>query len=122
MAVDPKAWRRDADGYRGVVYVLPDRGWNTAGTTNDNARLRKFGLHNGEPNDRNNLSEKREAMGLLPALDPTHPRDFFLFVANDNDFITQNGFQAGTAYKDDAGVDIDFMFLVYRITVPLSVK
>src|SRR5262249_54026387 len=60
---------------------------------NDNAQLAKFGLHNGEPNDRNNLSEKWEGMTLVPALDPAFPRDFFLFIANDNDFITQHGFQ-----------------------------
>ena len=85
---------------------------------NDNAQLAKFGLHNGEPNDRNNLSEKWEAMALLPLLDPARPRDFFLFIANDNDFMTQNGFQVGTAYKDASGVDVDTMFLVFHLTVP----
>jgi hypothetical protein len=85
---------------------------------NDNAQLSKFGLHNGEPNDRNNLSEKWEGMALVPALDPAHPRDFFLFVVNDNDFITQNGFQVGAAYKDPSGVDLDTMILVYRVTLP----
>jgi hypothetical protein len=85
---------------------------------NDNAQLTKFGLHNGQPYDRNDLSEKWEAMGLVPAMDPAHPRDFFLFVANDNDFLTQNGFQVGTPYKDDGGVDVDTMFLVYRVTLP----
>ena len=85
---------------------------------NDNAQLGKFGLHNGEPNDRNNLSEKWEGMALLPALDPAHPRDFFLFVVNDNDFITQNGFQVGAMYKDPSGVDVDTLILVYRVTLP----
>jgi hypothetical protein len=85
---------------------------------NDNEQLAKFGLHNGLPNDRSNLSEKWEAMGLVPVLDPAHPRDFFLFVANDNDFITQKGFQAGAAYKDPSGVDVDTRFLVYRISIP----
>jgi hypothetical protein len=47
---------------------------------NDNTELNKFGLHNGEPNDRNNLSEKWEGMALVPALDPINPQDFFLFV------------------------------------------
>ena len=32
------------------------------------------GLHNGAPNDRNNLSEKWEAIGLAPALDPAQAR------------------------------------------------
>jgi hypothetical protein len=56
-------------------------------------------------------------MGLVPALDRAHPHDFFLFVANDNDFITQKGFQVGSAYKDPSGVDIDTRFLVYRISI-----
>ncbi|MCC6780082.1 MAG: esterase-like activity of phytase family protein [Hyphomicrobiales bacterium] len=85
---------------------------------NDAAQLARFGLRNGEPNDRNNLSEKWEGMTLAPALDPANPRDFFLFVMNDNDFITQNGYQAGAPYKDASGVEVDSMLLVYRITVP----
>ena len=84
---------------------------------NDNAQLAKFGLHNGPPNDRSNLSEKWEAMGLVPALDRKHPHDFFLFVANDNDFITQKGYQAGAAYKDPSGADVDTRFLAYRISI-----
>jgi hypothetical protein len=89
---------------------------------NDNAQLGRFGLHNGEPNDRDNLSEKWESMGLAPALDPEHPRDFFLLVGNDNDFITQHGFQAGADYKDPSGVDIDTLMLVYRVTLPAATK
>jgi hypothetical protein len=85
---------------------------------NDNAQLARFGLRNGEPNDRNNLSEKWEGMTLVPALDPAAPHDFFLFVSNDNDFITQNGFQVGAPYKDPSGVDVDTTFLVYRLTLP----
>jgi len=87
---------------------------------NDSAELAKFGLRNGPPQDRNNLSEKWESMGLVPALDRAHPRDFFLFVANDNDFITQRGFHAGAEYKDASGVDVDTMFLVFRVTLPAS--
>jgi len=85
---------------------------------NDNLQLKKFGLHNGEPNDRNDLYEKWEGMALVPTLDAANPRDFFLFVSNDNDFITQNGYQAGAAYKDPSGVDVDTMILVYRVTLP----
>src|SRR5712691_12912599 len=121
MATDSKSWMLTPAGYQGTFYVLPDRGYNVGGTTdyrarlNDNAQLSKFGLHNGEPNDRNNLSEKWEGMALVPALDPANPRDFFLFVTNDNDFITQNGYQVGAAYRDASGADVDTMFLVYRI-------
>jgi len=85
---------------------------------NDNSELAKFGLHQGAPNDRNNLSEKWESMGLVPVLDAATPDDYFLFVGNDNDFITQNGFQVGAAYKDESGADVDTMLLVYRVTIP----
>ena len=89
---------------------------------NETAELQKFGLHNGEPSDRNNLSEKWEGLALVPALDPANPNDYFLFVTNDNDFITQNGYQAGRAYKDPSGLEIDTMILVYRITLPQLLK
>jgi len=89
---------------------------------NDNAQLNKFGLHNGEPNDRNNLSEKWEGMALAPALDPASPNDYLLLITNDNDFITQNGYQVGAPYKDASGVDVDTMLLVYRITLPGQLK
>jgi hypothetical protein len=85
---------------------------------NDPAELARFGLHNGAPNDRMNLSEKWEAISVASALDPAAPDDWFLFVANDNDFITQEGYQAGAAYKDDSGADVDTMFLVFRVTLP----
>jgi hypothetical protein len=85
---------------------------------NDNSELAKFGLHNGPPQDRNDLSEKWESMGLVPALDPAHPRDYFLFIANDNDFITQHGFHAGAPYSDPSGADVDTMYLVFRVTLP----
>jgi hypothetical protein len=89
---------------------------------NNNAELRKFGLHNGEPNDRDNLSEKWEGMTLTPALDPANPNDYFLFITNDNDFITANGYQAGAAYRDASGAEVDTMLLVYRITLPEQLK
>ncbi|MER8571696.1 esterase-like activity of phytase family protein [Mesorhizobium sp. M1338] len=85
---------------------------------NDNAELGRFGLHNGAPNDRNNLSEKWEAMSLASVLDPKLPDDYFLFVANDNDFLAQDGFQVGAPYKADDGADVDTMFLVYQVTLP----
>jgi hypothetical protein len=85
---------------------------------NDKAELGRFGLHNGAPNDRNNLSEKWEAMSVVSVLDPSRPDDYFLFVANDNDFLTQDGFQVGAAYKAADGADVDTMFLVYEVTLP----
>lgn len=82
---------------------------------NDKADLARFGLRNGAPNDQNNLSEKWEAMGLVSVLDPNLPDDYFLFVSNDNDFLTQDGFQVGAAYKADGGADVDTMF---QVTLP----
>jgi hypothetical protein len=85
---------------------------------NDNAELGRFGLHNGAPNAKTNLSEKWESMALASVLDPAAPDDYFLFVGNDNDFITQDGFQVGSAYKDASGADVDTRLLVYRVTLP----
>ncbi|MBZ9846719.1 esterase-like activity of phytase family protein [Mesorhizobium sp. CA14] len=85
---------------------------------NDKGELGRFGLHNGAPNDRNNLSEKWEAMSLVSVLDPKLPDDYFLFVANDNDFLTQDGFQVGASYKAEDGADVDTTFLVYQVTLP----
>ncbi len=85
---------------------------------NDKAQLARFGLHNGAPNDRNDLSEKWEAMSLASVLDPKLPDDYFLFVANDNDFLTQDGFQVGAAYKGEGGGDVDTMFQVFQVTIP----
>jgi len=86
---------------------------------NNNGQLNKFGLHNGGAQDANLLAEKWEAMGLLPVLDAAKPDDFFLFVGNDNDFLTRNGYQVGAAY--DAGTNVDTMLLVYRLTLPTYV-
>ncbi len=83
---------------------------------NDNEQLKKFGLHNGAPNDRTNLSEKWEGLGLIPAFDPANPNDYFLLVVNDNDFLTTDGFQVGAPYKGE--VDNDTVMLAYRVTVP----
>lgn len=85
---------------------------------NDAAQLAKFGLRNGPTDDTNNLSEKWEAMALVPALDPAAPNDWFLFVGNDNDFITQSGLQDGVAYAHPSGMENDSMLLVYRLTLP----
>ena len=82
---------------------------------NNNVQLGRFGLVNGVVAGLDNLSEKWEGLALLPALDPNAPNDYFLFIANDNDFATTDGFQVGTAYND--GKDLDTMFLAYRVTI-----
>lgn len=82
---------------------------------NNPAELARFGLTNGVAAGLDNLSEKWEGLALLPALDPNAPNDYFLFVANDNDFITTRGFHAGAAYN--GGFENDTMFLAWRVTV-----
>jgi hypothetical protein len=82
---------------------------------NDNAELARFGLVNGVVTGLDNLSEKWEGLALLPALDPAAPNDYFLFVANDNDFLTINGFHAGEAYV--GAFDNDTTFLAWRVTI-----
>ena len=42
MAVDRNSWSRSPTGYRGMVYLLPDRGYNVSGTTDYRARLNKL--------------------------------------------------------------------------------
>src|SRR5215472_15061281 len=43
MAMDLHSWRKARDGdYRRVLYMLPDRGWNTQGTTDFRGRLHHF--------------------------------------------------------------------------------
>jgi hypothetical protein len=45
MAMDLDSWHKNRDGsYRGVLYMLPDRGWNTQGTTDFRGRLHRFDL------------------------------------------------------------------------------
>src|ERR1035438_9434119 len=39
LAADLKAWSREADGYHGTLYMLPDRGYNFNGTLDYHARL-----------------------------------------------------------------------------------
>lgn len=84
---------------------------------NDNAELGRFGMHNGAPNDRTNLSEKWEGMSLASVADPAAPDDYFLFIVNDNDFLTQDGYQVGAAYKAEGGADVDTMIEVRRVTI-----
>jgi hypothetical protein len=62
------------------------------------------------------LSEKWEAMDLLPALDPAHPHDWFLLVGNDNDFIAKHCVMDGK--RCDSAFDNDNRILVYRLSLP----
>jgi hypothetical protein len=47
IALDKKSWKKkqgDSEGYDGVIYGLPDRGWNTEGTQNTQSRIHKFAV------------------------------------------------------------------------------
>ncbi|WP_243040635.1 esterase-like activity of phytase family protein [Dyella sedimenti] len=81
-------------------------------------QLGRFGLNLDDPMRREptTLSEKWEAMDLVPTLDPAHPEDWFLFVGNDNDFIASHCVMQGQAC--DATFDNDNRLLVYRLTLP----
>jgi autotransporter-associated beta strand protein len=92
--------------------------------------LSKFGLNTNDgsaanPRSAASLSEKWEGMALVSALDPAKPNDYFLFVGNDNDFLTSNlkmksttGAISTTAGPFGASVENDTMFLAYRLTLP----
>ena len=83
--------------------------------------LEQFGLNlNAAPGELNTLSEKWEAMALVSALDPNAPNDFFLFIGNDNDFLTQSGKlldASGVLQNYDAGLENDTMLLAFRVSV-----
>jgi hypothetical protein len=42
IALDKKSWKYIKGSYQGVVYGLPDRGWNTQGTQNTQSRIHVF--------------------------------------------------------------------------------
>lgn len=80
-------------------------------------QLTRFGFNtNTAAPNRLTLSEKWEALALAPTLEESKPHDFFLFVGNDNDFLTRVGSMQGIAY--DAGLTNDNVILVYRLTMP----
>jgi hypothetical protein len=91
---------------------------------------RRFGFNSRTcPPDRFTFSEKWEGMALVSALDATKPDDFFLFVANDNDFMTSRGRMRqadGLVRTYDAigtnGLrgEHDTVFLAYRLTIRLG--
>jgi hypothetical protein len=62
------------------------------------------------------LSEKWEAMDLVPVLEREHPNDYFLLVGNDNDFIARHCQMSGQPCDFD--IDNDNRILVYRVVLP----
>lgn len=45
-ALDLKTWKKDPETgvYSGIIWALPDRGWNTEGTLNSQPRVHKFAI------------------------------------------------------------------------------
>ncbi|KAF2425837.1 outer membrane autotransporter [Tothia fuscella] len=43
-AIDPKSWKKKGNSFSGILYGLPDRGWNTNGTINYIPRVQKFAI------------------------------------------------------------------------------
>ncbi len=95
--------------------------------------LAKFGLNTNTaaPNG-STLNEKMEGMALVPDLSTPQGNDFFLFVANDNDFQSSNVqmLNAAGAFftangQSNAGNGLltnDAMFYAYRITIDANGK
>ena len=44
IAFEKKSWKYKKGAYQGVVWGLPDRGWNTQGTQNTQTRIHKFSV------------------------------------------------------------------------------
>ena len=83
-------------------------------------QLTKFGenLTNTAPT-RLTLGEKWEGMALAPVLDENAPNDYFLFVGNDNDFLSTTCRVGGQDCSQ--AVNSDAHMLVYRLTLPTYV-
>ena len=83
-------------------------------------QLGKFGINiNNTAPTRLTLTEKMEGMALLPALDENAPQDFFLLVANDNDFLSSTCTVGGQNCAQP--VNSDALVLSYRMTLPTYV-
>lgn len=92
----------------------------------NNTQLAKFGINTTtRPSTQYTLSEKWEAMGLVPVLEEGNPHDFFLLIGNDNDFVSHDIDAAGVTDANaalnsaTAGTgDNDNVILIYRLTLP----
>ncbi len=83
----------------------------------DTNQLARFGLNADATRDTNSISEKWEAVTLVPLNDPATPDDYLMLVGNDNDFkasvVHHNGVPVGTN-----AVVLDTMLLAWRVTLP----
>lgn len=108
--------------------ITPVR-WVEAVNLLNRLQLEKFGLNlnSGATSTLNSISEKWEGMALVPTKEPGNSNNFFLFVANDNDFTstaTKMRSLDGTTItttnavvQNGIPVQNDTMFLAYRVTI-----
>ncbi len=101
----------DPDG-RALMQGMVPAEWGELVNMLNPAQLARFGL------SVEGLSEKWEAMDLVPALEPDHPKDYFLIVGNDNDFTARQCRMSGQSC--DSAVDNDNRLLIYRLSFPPS--
>src|SRR5262249_12360404 len=74
-------------------------------------QLAKYGLNLAPSNQNaNTISEKWEAMAVIPLNDPQAPNDYLLLVGNDNDFLASVVYHNGVAVGTN-DVTIDNMLL-----------
>lgn len=109
-----------------VVGITPVRQVELVNLLNP-VQLGRFGLDiNTAPSTLLSLSEKFEALGLVPTLEESAPQDFFLLVGNDNDFQSAQGrvngqnFDASLTGAGGVGNN-DNIVLVYRLSLPTYV-
>jgi hypothetical protein len=74
MAMDLESWHRNRDGsFGGTLYMLPDRGWNTRGSTDFRGRLHRFEvtlnpLYSGSTSSQNQLKLEYKSSTLFHRL------------------------------------------------------
>ncbi len=83
------------------------------------SEVEKFGMNLlGGNGDINTMCEKWESIGMVSANDAANPNDYFLFIGNDNDFLTSTGKYldaAGAIQTYDTGLENDTIVLAYRV-------
>ncbi len=74
MAMDLDSWHQNRDGsFGGTLFMLPDRGWNTQGTTDFRGRLHRFDitlnpLYSGSTSSQNQLQMQYKGSTLFHLL------------------------------------------------------
>lgn len=68
IALDHKTWRKYGKSYKGILWTLPDRGWNTEGTLNYQPRVHKFEI-TFTPNDKASVAHPASPNLQLKYLD-----------------------------------------------------